>query len=374
MKTLFASILIFLTLISAGGGQAAAVPESSAAPLTEATPEPEPETVAGEIVYVRIGAVLSTLERGEQIEILDDLGELCYVRYGALEGFIEKMLIYPDAFEPYAEWDGYAKHKALLFSNCRLTGEAETLSQNTHIHVLSRYGDCLVVSVEDTIGYMLSSSVSEHYIQSWSGGGGGSSGGSSGGGGSADGGDISLTAARASSCCPSFLAVSDSRSELKLLSSESESEAEPEYSGTARTIVDGAELWLTVFEPGDEVRVAQCDELECTVYYERQFAAIPRCFVRLEGEEAYEPWTGYAKKAYIYKSHLLNDPEPERLSTNTKLTVTGELESCYVVEYNEEQFFVPKEQVSEDKIYEYSGYSGGGGGGSSGGDWTAPAL
>lgn len=386
MRKMIFVTLALLALLLAGCSSASLPPAATAEPtpaptaMPTPTPEPEPETVPGTVMYAPAPAVLAVLARGERVEILEDQGELCRVRYGELTGLMEKCLLRPASAAPYVPWTGYARHQAAVFDNFRLSGEGEALRANTELEVIDAYGDCLVVRVGEKTGCILASSVSEHPLASWSGDGGGSNSGA--GGGSADGGDISLSAKfsvggwsleplSAVSARPAFSA--------KRLSSVEEPSAPVVYSGAASVLADGAELVLTWFEPGDALRVLSADSERCTVYYDGQTASLSRFLVLVDGDAPYTPWEGYARpNAHCHSDYYLNDPEPRRLNANTVLSVIGELDTCYAVSLDGECVFLAKDFVSETKVTLDWGSGGsgssGGTGSAGGGDWSPPAL
>ncbi len=392
MKKMIAVALALLTLLLSGCSsvsemQPTSHPQSGTEPtpsptlepaptsMPEPTPAPEPETVPGTVLYAPAPAVLTVLHRGDSVEILEDLGTLCRVRYGEFAGLMEKDLLRPDSAEDYVPWTAYARNGAAMFDNFRLSGEGKQLRMNTKLEVIDAYGDCLVICVGDETGYILSSSVSPYPLQAW---GGGNGGGDSGGGG-ADGGDISLSAKPSADgwCAKRLSATSVLPSlALKLLSSTEES-SPVTYSGTATVLADGAELVLVWFAPGDEVRVLSADPSTCTVYYDGQTASVSRFLVLLSEDEPYTPWEGYAKaNAVCHSDYYLNDTEPKRLNVNTVLSVIGELDRCYAVSLDGKCVFIAKEFVSETKVPVgwNGGGNGGGSGGGDGGDWSPPAL
>jgi len=399
MKKMIAASLLLLFLLMAGcsavsepsqpSTQPTSAPtqvpttEPTTEPTTVPTTEPEPETVPGTVLYAPAPAVLAVLNRGESVEILEDMGETCRVRFGETTGMMEKRLLRPDSAEDYVPWTGYAQYKAVMFDNFRLSGEGEQLRFNAKLEVIDAYGDCLVIRVDDKTGYVLASDVRKYPYRPQDdedddGGGGGDSGGGSSGG--VDGGDISLSARpfdggrylAAASPLPSLA--------LRLLASTGES-APIAYSGAATVLADGAELVLVWFAPGDQVRVLSADDSVCTIYHEKQTATLARFLVLVDGDEPYTPWEGYAKlNTRCHSDYYLNDPKPERLNVNTVLSVIGELDNCYAVSLDSKCVFIPKESVSETKVFinwggdDEDDSGGGGGGDSGGGDWSPPAL
>lgn len=100
---------------------------------------------------------------------------------------VSEALIQRKGEEAYAQWDGFAKYNTLFHDNFYLRGEGKRLNTNTAIHVVADLDICYLVKVEDSLGYVAKTMVSQTKIvtrstQTEDDGGGGSSGGGGGGG------------------------------------------------------------------------------------------------------------------------------------------------------------------------------------------------
>ena len=362
MKKLLALLLVITVLFLAGcnadsGATTETAPATTEAPVetTEATEPaptetdpPVPETISGTVQADKTAVLLSTANRGDQLDIVGEYDEAHYVvKMESGYGLIEKRLVRMDGEEAYESWEGYANYNALLYPTYALrASEGETLNLNTKIVVLDDLDGILVVQVDDAIGYMNAEQVSTGYIQPYSGG-----------GGSADGGDI-------------VLGIQGGITKLSVLAPQS-----GDVTGKGTVLADGAEILLGWFDRNEEVRIVNeagfAEEKEgfYTVYLDGLYGYIRQNFLLKEGEEAYAEWDGYAKaNAVIYTSFNLSG-ESVKLNTNAELKILADLGDCYLVTSGEITGYMAKDTVSEVPI-SYSGWGGGGGGG----EWTPPAM
>jgi hypothetical protein len=139
-------------------------------------------------------------------------------------------------------------------------------------------------------------------------------------------------------------------------------------SGTV--LADKTAVVLTMANRGDAVDIVdQFDEAHYVLKMETGYGLIEKRLVRLEGEEAYAEWDGYAKSgAVLYPSYNLSG-EGTKLNNNAELKILADLGDCYLVTSGEITGYMAKDTVSEVPI-SYSGWGGGGGGG----EWTPPAM
>ena len=93
-----------------------------------------------------------------------------------LYAHVPQNLVRTSGEEAYTPWDGYAKYCAQLYDNFYLQGEGTILASNTAVHVLCDLGDCYLVTVDETTGY-----IAKDYVSLTRSSGGSGSGGSSGG-------------------------------------------------------------------------------------------------------------------------------------------------------------------------------------------------
>jgi uncharacterized membrane protein YgcG len=134
-------------------------------------------------------------------------------------------------------------------------------------------------------------------------------------------------------------------------------------------LVDRTPAVLAIAMRGDTLDVVgEYDENHYVVKMPEGYGLVRREYLRLEGEEAYEPWTAYAYwNAEFYTDlHLTGEPA-RKLTTNTKVEVLDDLGYCYVVQVEETVGYIRTERLTKWPISSGGsgdGGSGGGGGGS----------
>ena len=156
---------------------------------------------------------------------------------------------------------------------------------------------------------------------------------------------------------------------------------------TGLVLADNVSAILCITIRDDEVKVTAADEEVCELYLEGYTATVPRWLLRLEGDEEYEPWTGYAKWSAVVWEEFQMRNERKTLTTNTEVLVLDELPDCYVVEVDGEIGYAALDMISQNRFYTSGGGSGSGsnsgnsGSGSSGGSssgtsdtWTPPIV
>lgn len=136
--------------------------------------------------------------------------------------------------------------------------------------------------------------------------------------------------------------------------------------------VDKTPAVLTLLNAGDKAQVVgEYDEEYVVIKTESGYGLVEKGLLRLEGQEAYEAWEGYAyPNAELYASYQLTGEPVQTLGLNTKIQVLEELPYCYVVTVEGAAGFIAKAQVSKSYIRYSGGGGGGGGGGQDGGDIT----
>ena len=336
-------------------------PIPTTAPTPEPTPEPtptptpEPETVPGLVVGSGIGAVYSALDRGTQLAIVGEDGEYYQVETGEFTGLIEKQFLRPESEAAPEARTVYARGTVSIYPTVYLCGEPVAEAHfNEALNAIDEFGPYLLVEKDDVQGYILSSETGNAPVY-YSGGGssGGSGGGSSGG---ADGGDIQLGFSIVQK--GGFVPLADNPLGL--------------------VWGDGAELYLTLLQPGETVKVLSFDEERCQLYLDGQIGTVPRWAIQLETDEPYEAWDGYAAKSItLYKDYRMLVPARD-VNLNTPLNVLNDFGEMMLVELEDELYYAKPNSVSHTVIqYSYSpggGSGGGSSGGSSGGEWTDPVL
>lgn len=124
----------------------------------------------------KVEAYYILLNRGDSLKLIDTVKPHYQIIAQGIFGLGETRLIQDDTKAPYAQWDGYAKNKTVLYGDHRTLKELKELKVNTKIHVVADIETCYVVEVNGSLGYILKSSVSKTKV-STGGGGGGNSGG-----------------------------------------------------------------------------------------------------------------------------------------------------------------------------------------------------
>ena len=81
-----------------------------------------------------------------------------------LYAHVPETLIQRKGEEAYAQWDGYAKYKTVLYDNFYLRGEGKTLGTNTVVHVVADLESSYLVTVDDAFGYVAKDMVSKTRI------------------------------------------------------------------------------------------------------------------------------------------------------------------------------------------------------------------
>lgn len=379
MKNALTILLCLVVLLMAGCG--AREPEETTVPTqtttvptepTETEP-PVPETLSAEVLAARTGVILTTLDRGETVDIVDTYDENHYVvKLDAGYGLIEKYLVRMADEENVEPWTGYARYGTMFYTDYHFSAESgRKLATNTKVQVLDTLqdGERCVVQLEEEIGYAEAAKISQHRIQSKSGGSGDGGGGGGGGGSSygADGGDIALFAHGGVTLLSTFVPQTG------------------ETAGTAVVLVNGAEVLLGWYDRGETAQVVNepgfAEEKEgfCPVYLDGLYGYIRQNLLLQEGTEPYAEWDGFARYgSQLYDNYYLSGEPLRKLSTNTKVHVICDLGSCCLVSLNdgEEIGYMDLEKVSQKRIVSKpsGGGDSGGGGGGGGQEWSDPVL
>ena len=381
MKKFFVIFLALTLALGAGCSKQAEQPTTpvavATAPATEPAPaadqtEPTettapaaPRTVEGTIQGIHIPAILSFPQRGDTVQVTGYPDEAtATVTVGDAQGSLARVLLRFDSDESYEAWQAYAKYNTQVFSGYTLVGEPlATLKTNTQITVLDDLGECYLVQTEDLMGYIAKTQASKWRIKSSS----SSSGSGSGGSGTGkDGGDISLTGF-----------AGDIRPVLL---------ADTVKTGAAQVRADGGRVVLKYFDRGDKVQLVLDAEVApeipgyALILEDGVLAYIPVDWVEKPGDEAFQPWEGYAGyQCKRYDNFELAGKSLGQLSGNKKITVLWKSGDVLLVESESGVSYIAASTARTTPIPRSSGGSSGsggsGGGGGSGGDsWTPPKL
>ena len=365
------TVLILLTFVSCGKKAeetSPTVPETTQAPVPTETTEPtipaptEPEWEPGTIRAGYGEAVYRTFAAGTQLKVIGKFMNYYVVEQEDVDLLVHTDMLRMESEEAFESWNGYSKSGTEVFDNPYMRGEpVATLDKNTQVTILESNGGWAYIEWNGGKGYVDASMLSKWRISDGS----PSSDNGNTGGGNKDGTDVpigSLTSAE-----ESF------QPKVHLLSVYYGPEMEKDFeSGMATVLADKTEGYIYLLVRDDEVKVTSYDDNTVTIWLgEEQYAEIPRFLVKLEGDTAYESWTGYSRwNGIIYEDYQM-DTEKVTLSTNKHVTVLDEVNGCYVVEYEGHIGYMRPDKVSNALIViePENGNSGG-----SGSTWTPPKL
>lgn len=130
--------------------------------------------------------------------------------------------------------------------------------------------------------------------------------------------------------------------------------------GTA--IVDKTPAVLSVLMRDDVVDVVgEYDEDHYVIKTDLGYGLVKKEMLRLDGEAAYEVWTGYAyHNAEVYADIYLRGEPARKLGLNAKVEVLDDLGYCFVVRLEDMTGFMYKTGLSRAYItYDSSGQDGG---------------
>ena len=331
---------------------------------TETTAPAAPRTVEGTVQGIHMPAILSFPQRGDIVQVTGYPDEAtATVTGGNAQGSFAKVLLRFDSDESYEAWQAYAKYNTRVFEGYTLVGEPlATLKTNTQMTVLDDLGECYLVQTEDLTGYIAKTQASKWRIKSSS-----SSGSGSGGSGTGkDGGDISLTGF-----------AGDIRPVLL---------ADTVKTGAAQVRADGGRVVLKYFDRGDKVQLVLDAEVApeipgyALILEDGVLAYIPVDWVEKPGDEAFQPWEGYAGyQCKCYDNFELAGKSLGQLSGNKKITVLWQSGDVLLVQSEADVSYIAVSTARTTPIPSSSGNSGSGSsgssdGGSDGGSWTPPKL
>ena len=346
MKKIIAGILVVLLIL---GGVFLATKDTEPEAVVEPTPTPVPVEWEEGLARACYGeAIYEILDIGTEVTVIGQIDEYYVIAGDEVDLLIDKR------FETV---EGYAKSKTDVYETGYMDDEPiAQLKLNTKITVLDGKEEWLRIEWDGGYGYINAAQYSKWYIK-------GSSGGSSGGSSPQDGSDVSL----------GTLSAEQQEHKAELLSAYYGPVLEEMEETKGVTLTHKTRAYLYMYDRDEIVQVTEVGEETCEVYVDGWFAEIPRWLVRMEGDEAYESWTGYARsKAMTYSKYQMRDAYAlDTLKENTEVLVIDELPTCYVVELNGEIVYMDLDDISASRIVHYSG---GGSGSSGGGEWTPPAM
>ena len=140
-------------------------------------------------------------------------------------------------------------------------------------------------------------------------------------------------------------------------------------------LVDDTPAILDTLMRDDVVDVAGAyDKDHYVIKTDLGYGLVKKRLLRLEGEDAYEVWTGYAYwNAEVYDNlHLAGEPV-QKLQTNARVEVLDDLGYCYVVRVEETEGFMNRSGLTKWPISSGGSGDSGSGGGSGGSGGSAGA-
>ena len=328
----------------------------------------------------------SSLNRNKQIHIVDEDDSYYYFDNNNLVLAIDKRYVRRSDEETFEEYIGYTRNGSKLYSDLNLSEDIKKFTLNNEVKVIDEFAGVLYVQYEDIFGYMSKSQVSSKKISTYvapkpstqnnnndttpdyS------------GGGSSSGSDSTAPAPAEPTPAPSSgdgedITLSYYGDTRIVLLSDSGIDG--------KVLADNIKTYITKLNRGDIVKVLDSDEEYCEILIDGRCGKIKKTYVRLDSEEAYEVWDGYAKSNIrIYNDSGLI----KRCKLNEILHIVDEIDGKYVVELEDGSFaYVDTDDVSktENKVYvapksstqdnsditpDYSG----GGSSSSGSDSSSP--
>ncbi len=328
----------------------------------------------------------SSLNRDKQIHIVDEDDSYYYFDNNNLVLAIDKRYVRRSDEEAFEEYTGYTRNGSKLYSDLNLSEDIKKFTLNNEVKVIDEFAGVLYVQYEDIFGYMSKSQVSSKKISTYvapkpstqnnnndttpdyS------------GGGSSSGSDSTAPAPAEPTPAPSSgdgedITLSYYGDTRIVLLSDSGIDG--------KVLADNIKTYITKLNRGDIVKVLDSDEEYCEILIDGRCGKIKKTYVRLDSEEAYEVWDGYAKSNIrIYNDSGLI----KRCKLNEILHIVDEIDGKYVVELEDGSFaYVDTDDVSktENKVYvapksstqdnsdttpDYSG----GGSSNSGSDSSAP--
>ncbi len=338
----------------------------------------------------------SSLDRDKQIHIVDEDDIYYYFDNNNLILAIDKRYVRRSDEEAFVEYTGYTRNGSKLYSDLDLSEDIKKFTLNNEVKVIDEFAGVLYVQYEDTFGYMSRSQVSGKKISTYVApkpsvqdnnndttpdySGGGSSGGSSGSESSAP------TPAPAEPTPAPAPSSSDGEDITLSYYGDTRIVLLADSGIDGKVLADNIKTYITKLNRGDIVKVLNSDEEYCEILIDGRCGKIKKSYIRLDSEEAYEAWDGYAKSNIrIYNDSGLI----KRCKLNEILHIVDEIDGKYVVELEDGSFgyadmnnvsktknkvyVAPKPSTQDNNNDTTPDYSGGGSSGGNESSTPAPA-
>ena len=328
MKKRFFLLCALLLLLTSGcGNKAAETIPAETVPESTGSSEPAVEYVTAQING--IPAVLTTLSRGDRVDVVESFDETHYVvKQDVGYGLVEKNLVRLDSESAYESWTGFAYRNAEVYDNYRLAGNpSKILNADDPVDVLDDLGWCYLIRHNNSVGYMKPETLAKKLSGTNPASDPQQSSSSTG----KDGGEISMQVT----------------GNFVLLSTLAPQEGA--VSGTATVLADNTQIVLGYFQRGDRIPVLQ-ESLtgeKLTVYLDGLYALIPGAYVLSENQNGLPIREGQTKEILsVYEDQWMQGSPIDRLNANIPVTVLFELEHCYLVEANGVTGYVEKDSMN----------------------------
>lgn len=314
----------------------ASEPTQATEPIPEQTTEPtipaptEPEWEPGTILASYGETVYRTFQAGTQLKVIGRFLGYYVVEQEDIDLLVTMDMLRMEGEEAPESWAGYTKSGTEVFTSPYMRGEPiSTLPENTQITVLDSSDSWAYIEWAEGKGYADPAMLSKWRIT----------------GGNADryndGTDVPVGS----------LTSTDAvfQPHIHPLGAYYGPEMEKDFTGGMATVLaDGTEGYIRLLERDTEVKVTSYDDQTATLWLgEELYGTLPRFLVKLEGDEAYTSWTGYAKWGSIVYGEYQLDTQMAVLSVNSQVTVLDEIGGRYVVEYEGQTGYMQPGMVSQ---------------------------
>lgn len=410
MKKILAILLAFLIGFAAGRVSKPSAPEPgleaarepSPAPTAEPTPVPTPEPTptptpepAWEPGYCRLGnwgLLWRTFERGDEVTVLGRWDDYYIIEGEEADLLVDMRFLRPEGEEAPGTANGWAHSNTSVYRSGYLFGTPiDRLPMNTEVRIVDTKANWMYIEWAGGSGYVDAGQISDRYIVVQTPG--GSGGGDYAGGGYVGGGDYSGGSPNdGTDVSIGNLAQRDPRAPAV---SRLGVWCGPEYESFApcKGVILSAETeaYLCFLRRGDELKVTEVGEDECSILINGLITPIARWAVHLETDAEYEPWRAYTASGAVAYNEYQRTSVLTSFGFNDRVWVVDELQELglCVVEIKGVFGYMRLEDLSRSERVVYaggggSGYTGGGStapsvpsapsGGGGSGDWTPPNL
>lgn len=121
--------------------------------------------ISGTILMDNTEAYLTTVNRNEDIYILNETDEEYIVLINGYQGIINKKYVRKENEEAYEKFEGYTVSGASLYSDYEMNNRTLTFGINETVTIIDEVDDVYVIELDDgSIGYMKKSNISKDRI------------------------------------------------------------------------------------------------------------------------------------------------------------------------------------------------------------------